>query len=84
MVMKASGGVLSVGQLSDQLGLDPLLVGYTIARFRALGLINFIAPDEVAVAAPGIRSRPSQAPAQVPTASPAEAKPRYWRGRLVK
>ena len=84
IAMKASGGMLSVGQLSSQLGLNPLLVGYTIARFRAIGLIDFRVPDEVLDNAPETQCQPSPAPAPTLPSNNSEAKPRYWRGRLIK
>ena len=84
IAMKASGGMLSVGQLSSQLGLEPLLVGYSIARFRALGLIDFRIPDEVSTKAPEAQWRPFLSPAPALPSNRLEAKPRYWRGRLIK
>lgn len=96
VAMRATAGNLSMSRLADELGLDLTMVGYTVARFRAVGLMDVITPAEepsasiqetavlppVSVPAPEPSAPP---PTPTPGAMPSAngALPRYWRGRRI-
>ena len=82
VAMRSSAGNMSVRRLTRELGLDDLMVRYTIARFRAAGLMEIVGTidDDIPAApstiAPPIRSSDAGAPSS--------SQPRYWRGRKIE
>jgi hypothetical protein len=98
VALKSSNGTHTTQQLADELHLDILMVRYTVARFRAAGLMEMA---EVGLYTP----EPSAPVAEPPPAPPAvpgqpdhktfvagtsqtpepttSTKPKYWRGRLI-
>jgi hypothetical protein len=95
IALKASTGNLSVRRLTIALGLDETMVRYTIARFRAAGLMEIVGVEENVPDLPtqsGTTSTPSPASAPPPATrgdagSPSagpSAGPRYWRGRKIE
>ena len=79
VAMQASSGTLSIEQLSERLSLDLLFVGYTVARFRAIGSIKFSDADKMPaspLSAPTTETSEPEPPAT-------DTKPRYWRGRRI-
>lgn len=91
VAMKASAGAMSAAHLAQELGLDLMAVRYSIARFRAVGLMEL---REGAPKAEPVQPSPEQeislpkteAPSPVPTAPASEttpSQPRYWRGRRI-
>jgi hypothetical protein len=93
IAMKSSAGTMSVRRLARELSLDDLMVRYTVARFRAAGLMEIVGTieddDEPQPSAPPPPSAPTTiAPpprtgdAGSPSAGPS-AGPRYWRGRKI-
>jgi hypothetical protein len=90
IAMKSSTGTMSVRRLARELSLDDLMVRYTIARFRAAGLMEIVGTiddDEPQPSAPSsapttIAPPPRTGYAGSPSAGPS-AGPRYWRGRKI-
>jgi hypothetical protein len=80
VALRSAAGTQSVSQLAAALNLDETTVCYTVARFRAAGLIDIVGqaesvPDAVAPAVP---------PPVSPKATAPVAQPRYWRGRKIE
>jgi hypothetical protein len=93
VAMKAASGRLSVSSLASQLGLDLAMVGYTVARFRAAGLMDLLSgtddsgPEtEAGPPPPSISARPTEPLPPTPGATPGKtgSQPRYWRGRRIE
>jgi hypothetical protein len=92
IAMKSSTGTTSARRLARELGLDEMMVGYTIARFRAAGLMDIVGtlndepeapPAPSAPAAPRTAIAPTpRGDAGSPSAGPSTG-PRYWRGRKI-
>ena len=86
IAMKSSTGNLSVRRLARELGLDEMMVRYTIARFRAAGLMDMVGVAEDTAEAPAppttIAPPPRTGDPGSPSAGPS-AGPRYWRGRKI-
>jgi len=89
VAMKASAGNMSVARLTRELGLDGLMVRYTIARFRAAGLMDIVGTidDDVSAASPPSTIAPP--PRTVDPGAPvspasSSGQPRYWRGRKIE
>jgi len=76
VAMKSSAGMLSTTALSFELGLDLMAVRYTVARFRAIGLME-LKPEAPEVTAPPVEPEPAAPPVN-------SAQPRYWRGRRIE
>ncbi len=94
IAMKSSAGTQSVGQLSTELGLDKTMVSYTIARFRAAGLMEIVGVAESSTTPSPTPATTSPPPATIappprtgdpgsPSAGPSTG-PRYWRGRKIE
>jgi len=92
VALKASPGTLSVRRLALELSLDETMVRYTIARFRAAGLMEIVGRE---ANIPALQSRPATSPLPSVTnndsvpGSPNSApstpgQPRYWRGRKIE
>jgi len=85
VAMKSSAGNMSVQRLVRELSLDDLMVRYTIARFRAAGLMEIVGTiegEELPPAPNTIAPPPRTGNATAPSAPPS-AGPRYWRGRKI-
>jgi hypothetical protein len=84
VALKSSTGTVSTQQLARELNLDILMVRYTVARFRAAGLME-IAGQEIGShdhAEPGQHEQtPVAGTSQAPEAS--SSQPKYWRGRRI-
>jgi hypothetical protein len=91
VAMKSSAGAMTTAHLAQELGLDLMAVRYTIARFRAVGLMELREgalktepiplPPEREIALPK-----TEMPSPMPTAPVSEttvSQPRYWRGRRI-
>lgn len=92
IALKASSGTHSVRMLAAELNLEEATVRYTIARFRAAGLMDIVGTDETPVphskpAPPAPRAADSPTPQESVPGSPVSApgaQPRYWRGRKIE
>ena len=90
IAMKSSTGTMSTRRLARELGLDEMMVGYTIARFRAAGLMDIVgtieddvAPAPVAAPPATIAPPPRTGDPGSPTSTGPSTGPRYWRGRKI-
>ncbi len=90
VALKAAAGTHSVRRLARELNLDETMVGYTIARYRAVGLMEMVGRDETlpdatdklpAPPADSVAPKNDSIPGS-PTSTPS-AQPRYWRGRKI-
>jgi hypothetical protein len=84
VALKSSSGTASTQQLADELNLDILMVRYTVARFRAAGLMEIMGQST------GTQDHAGQVqPEQTPVAGTSQgeehvsSQPKYWRGRRV-
>jgi hypothetical protein len=95
VALKASAGAYSVRRLAGELNLDEVMVCYTIARYRAVGLMEIVGRDETVVDANAQLSEPPAISPSEPVApkndsvpgspnSAPSAQPRYWRGRKIE
>jgi hypothetical protein len=90
VAMRSAAGNLPIARLAQEFGLDQAMVAYTVARFRAAGLMQMVEGvpgQETGVAqTPGL-AKPPPAPNVTPTpgAQPSAggSQPRYWRGRRI-
>jgi len=90
VAMKSSAGNMSTHRLARELGLDETMVRYTIARFRAAGLMEIVGtiddePEPQAAPPPpaSTTASPPRGDAGSPGTGPS-AGPRYWRGRKIE
>lgn len=93
IAMRSSSGTESVRKIASILNLDETMVRYTIARFRAAGLMDIVGTVDLETesnpAASSI-SAPPPAPAKSPdvpgspSASSGGGQVRYWRGRKIE
>jgi len=82
VALKSADGLLSTQQLAGELNLDLLMVRYTVARFRAAGLME-MAGLESAIHG-GTAPREQTPVAGTSQASESiSAQPKYWRGRKI-
>ena len=78
IAMKSSTGTISARRLARELSLDELMVGYTVARFRAAGLMDIVGTIDDDEPPPTIAPPPRTADAPAPSSGP-----KYWRGRKI-
>lgn len=95
VALKSANGTHSTAQLAAELNLDILTVRYTVARFRAAGLMEMSEEGPVMIGADPVA--PSAPPPPLPhkdqtpvagTGAPTgqeipSAAPKYWRGRRI-
>jgi hypothetical protein len=91
VAMKSSAGNISVRRLARELNLDETMVRYTIARFRAAGLMDIVGVSNEELPEPTNNSHHTIAPAPrnadpgAPVSPPSTSgQPRYWRGRKIE
>jgi hypothetical protein len=91
IAMKCAPGAHSVAWLARDLNLDERMVSYTVARFRAAGLMEIVGvaddvPEEAEVSPASSTIVPPPRTSDsgpVPNPTPS-AGPRYWRGRKIE
>ncbi len=95
VALKAAAGTHSVRRLAVELSLDETMVRYTIARYRAAGLMEIVGRDENLPELPEVENnhvpptnnhhpaRPDEVPGG-PASHQPHSQPRYWRGRKVE
>jgi len=82
VALKSASGTLSTQQLAEELNLDLLLVRYTVARFRAAGLMEMAERESEDQNEPEQHEQtPVAGTSQTP--EPTSSQPKYWRGRKI-
>jgi len=83
VALKSSNGTASTRQLADELGLDILMVRYTVARFRAADLMEMAGADSGNHVEPVQHEQtPVAGTSQTPEPT-SSTQPKYWRGRRI-
>jgi len=82
VALKSADGLLSTQQLAEELNVDLLMVRYTVARFRAAGLMEMAGLEsEIQGESAPHEQTPVAGTSQTPES--ASAQPKYWRGRKI-